>query len=111
MFPALRLGFLVLPEDVMAAVQRCLQVPHEIGDGYCGLHLTVRLPHCYPDYQIVEAAKQHGITAQALSGFVMSRTPEDNGFVLGYGNASADKFEPLLRKLSSLILDIGTAYD
>jgi hypothetical protein len=94
MFPSLRLGFLVLPEALLASVQapleemlrgghrheqlamadfiesgqfgrhlgrmrrlyrdrqqalrlaltRHLKVPHEIDGGYCGLHLTVRLP-------------------------------------------------------------------
>ena len=152
MFPSLRLGFLVLPQALLAAVQEplaemlrgghrhaqlalaafiesgqfsrhlgrmrrlyrerqqalrqalaCgLRVPHAIDGGHCGLHLTVRLPARYPDAQIVQAARRHGIGAQALSGFAMQALPQDNGLVLGYGNTAAELFEPLVRCLSQL---------
>lgn len=84
------------------AIERGLRVPHAIEGGHCGLHLTVRLPARYPDAQIVEAARRHGIGAQALSGFAMQALPQDNGLVLGYGNTAAELFDPLVRCLSQL---------
>jgi len=154
MFPALRLGFLVLPDEVLTAVRpalaemlrggnrshqlaladfiesgqygrhlgrmrrlyrerqqalraalsSCLLVPHDIVGGHAGLHLTVRLPLDYPDQEIAAAAQRQSIALQPLSDFAIRRLPQDNGLVLGYGNTSSDKFEPLLSKLSSLIL-------
>ena len=153
MFPSLRLGFLVLPEELLAPVRRplaemlrgghrheqlamadfiesgqfsrhlgrmkrlyrdrqhalraalhtYLRVPHQIEGGHSGLHLTVRLPPEYPDQKIVEAAQAHGMAPQALSGFMMQAQPGDNGLVLGYGNTSAELFEPLVRRLAQLM--------
>ncbi|MDB5768171.1 MAG: Transcriptional regulator [Collimonas fungivorans] len=152
MFPSLRLGFLVLPAALLAALQtpleemlrgghryeqlalaefiesgqfsrhlgrmrrlyrdrqqalreamaRHMQVPHTIEGGHCGLHLTVRLPAQYPDRKIAEAARRYGISPYPLSGFALQPGPEDNGLVLGYGNTSAELFEPLVRRLSQL---------
>jgi GntR family transcriptional regulator/MocR family aminotransferase len=152
MFPSLRLGFLVLPEQLMAAVQspleemlrgghryeqlamadfiesgqfsrhlgrmrrlyrdrqqalrlaltRHFKVPHEIDGGYCGLHLTVRLPPRFDDRQIAADALRHHLAPSALSGFAMQPMPSDNGLVLGYGNTSAELFEPLVGRLSQL---------
>jgi GntR family transcriptional regulator/MocR family aminotransferase len=152
MFPSLRLGFLVLPEQLMAAVQspleemlrgghryeqlamadfiesgqfsrhlgrmrrlyrdrqqalrlaltRHFKVPHDIDGGYCGLHLTVRLPPRFDDRQIAADALRHHLAPSALSGFAMQPMPSDNGLVLGYGNTSAELFEPLVRRLSQL---------
>ncbi|WP_211474310.1 PLP-dependent aminotransferase family protein [Collimonas humicola] len=153
MFPSLRLGFLVLPAELLAGLQtpleemlrgghryeqlalaefiesgqfsrhlgrmrrlyrdrqqalrealgRHLQVPHAIEGGYCGLHLTVRLPACYPDRKIVEAARRYGIAPSPLSAFALQPRPEDNGLVLGYGNTAAELFEPLVKRLSLLV--------
>ncbi len=152
MFPALRLGFLVLPEALLSAVQPVLpellrggtrhvqlaladfiekgeygrhlgrmrrlyrdrrhallaalassfSVPHQVEGGPCGLHLTLRLPPRYPDRPLVDAAREHGIGAYALSGFSMHADAADNGLVLGFGNTPADQFEPMLRTLSAL---------
>jgi GntR family transcriptional regulator/MocR family aminotransferase len=152
MFPSLRLGFLVLPAQLVASVQspleemlrgghRCeqlamadfiesgqfsrhlgrmrrlyrdrqqalrlalqkhLKVPHEIEGGYCGLHLTVRLPGRFDDRKIAAEALRHRIAPSALSGFAMQPMPADNGLVLGYGNTSAELFEPLVKRLSQL---------
>lgn len=152
MFPSLRLGFLVLPEQLVAAVRAPLEemlrgghrheqlamadfiesgqfsrhlgrmrrlyrdrqqalrlalgkhfkVPHEIDGGHCGLHLTVRLPERFDDRRIAADALRHRIAPSALSGFAMQPTPWDNGLVLGYGNTSAELFEPLVKRLSQL---------
>jgi GntR family transcriptional regulator/MocR family aminotransferase len=154
MFPSLRLGFLVLPEALVEAMQtaleemlrgghryeqlalaefiesgqfsrhlgrmrrlyrdrqqalrealsRHLHLPHAIEGGYCGLHLTVRLPARYPDCKIAEAARRYGIAPSPLSGFALRPMADDNGLVLGYGNTPAELFAPLVRRLSQLIL-------
>jgi len=152
MFPSLRLGFLVLPEALLASVQapleemlrgghrheqlamadfiesgqfsrhlgrmrrlyrdrqqalrlaltRHLKVPHEIDGGYCGLHLTVRLPPRFDDRRIAAEALRHQLAPVALSSFALQPLPSDNGLVLGYGNTSAELFEPLVKRLSQL---------
>ncbi|WP_440532180.1 MocR-like pyridoxine biosynthesis transcription factor PdxR [Variovorax sp. YR566] len=152
MFPSLRLGFLVLPAQLMSAVQAPLEemlrgghrheqlamadfiesgqfsrhlgrmrrlyrdrqqalrlalnkhfkVLHEIDGGYCGLHLTVRLPARYDDRLIAAKALRHRIAPTPLSGFALQPTPSDNGLVLGYGNTPAELFEPLVKRLSQL---------
>jgi GntR family transcriptional regulator/MocR family aminotransferase len=152
MFPSLRLGFLVLPAQLMSAVQAPLEemlrgghrheqlamadfiesgqfsrhlgrmrrlyrdrqqalrlalnkhfkVPHEIDGGYCGLHLTVRLPERYDDRRIATEALRHRIAPTPLSGFALQPMPLDNGLVLGYGNTPAELFEPLVKRLSQL---------
>jgi GntR family transcriptional regulator/MocR family aminotransferase len=79
-----------------------LQIPHEIEGGYCGLHLTVRLPARYPDRRIAAAARRYGIAPTPLSAFALQPMPQDNGLVLGYGNTSAELFEPLVQRLSEL---------
>jgi GntR family transcriptional regulator/MocR family aminotransferase len=152
MFPSLRLGFLVLPAQLVAAVyspleemlrgghryeqlamadfmesgqfsrhlgrmrrlyrgrqqalrlalQKHLKVPHEIDGGHSGLHLTVRLPPRHDDRRIAAEALRHRIAPSPLSGFAMQPRPQDNGLVLGYGNTSAELFEPLVKRLSQL---------
>jgi GntR family transcriptional regulator/MocR family aminotransferase len=152
MFPSLRLGFLVLPRQLVPAVQapleemlrgghryeqlamadfiesgqfsrhlgrmrrlyrdrqqalrlalhKHLKVPHEIDGGYCGLHLTVRLPARFDDRKIAAEALRHRIAPSPLSGFAMQPTERDNGLVLGYGNTAAELFEPLVKRLSQL---------
>ncbi|WP_454908167.1 MocR-like pyridoxine biosynthesis transcription factor PdxR [Variovorax gossypii] len=152
MFPSLRLGFLVLPAQLMSAVQapleemlrgghrheqlamadfiesgqfsrhlgrmrrlyrdrqqalrlalnKHLKVPHEIEGGYCGLHLTIRLPALYDDRRIATEALRHRIAPTPLSGFALQPMPLDNGLVLGYGNTPAELFEPLVKRLSQL---------
>ncbi|NKI72306.1 aminotransferase class I/II-fold pyridoxal phosphate-dependent enzyme [Collimonas pratensis] len=84
------------------ALQRHLRLPHAIEGGHCGLHLTLRLPACYPDRKIAEAARRYGIAPSPLSGFALHPMAEDNGLVLGYGNTPAELFEPLVRRLSLL---------
>ena len=84
------------------ALQRHLRLPHAIEGGHCGLHLTLRLPACYPDRKIAEAARRYGIAPSPLSGFALHPLAEDNGLVLGYGNTPAELFEPLVRRLSQL---------
>ncbi|PCE33168.1 MocR-like pyridoxine biosynthesis transcription factor PdxR [Burkholderia ubonensis] len=157
MFPALRIGFLVLPEALLpavravlpellrggarhvqlaladfiesgeygrhlgrmrrlyrdrrlallAALDSALGVPHRVEGGPCGLHLTLRLPTRYPDRALVDAARAHGIVPYPLSGFSMRAETAHNGLVLGFGNTSADAFEPLLRTVSVLAKRIG----
>jgi GntR family transcriptional regulator/MocR family aminotransferase len=159
MFPSLRLGFLVLPEALVARLQgplaellrgghrheqlamaafmesgqfgrhlgrmrrlyrgrqqalrealgRQLRAPHVIEGGHSGLHLTVRLPSEYPDTRIAEALRAHGLAPSPLSGFAMRPGPEHNGLVLGYGNTSAELFEPLVRRLDKVIRQLRVA--
>ena len=84
------------------ALQKHLKVPHQIEGGYCGLHLTVRLPAQFDDRKIAAEALRHRIAPSALSGFAMQPLATDNGLVLGYGNTSAELFEPLVKRLSQL---------
>ncbi|KVX63245.1 PLP-dependent aminotransferase family protein [Burkholderia stagnalis] len=157
MFPALRIGFVVLPEALLAAVRTvlpellrggarhvqlaladfiekveygrhlgrmrrlyrdrrlallaaldsALSVPHRVEGGPCGLHLTLRLPPRYADRALVDAARAHGIGPFALSGFSLHAQTPHNGLVLGFGNTSADAFEPMLRTLSTLANRLG----
>ncbi|MBY4828525.1 PLP-dependent aminotransferase family protein, partial [Burkholderia contaminans] len=157
MFPALRIGFLVLPDALLAAVRPVLpemlrggtrhvqlaladfietgeygrhlgrmrrlyrdrrrlllaaldgnlSVPHQIEGGPCGLHLALRLPARYRDRAIVDAARAHGIGPFPLSGFSIDAGSAGNGLVLGFGNTSADAFEPMLRMLSAIAERVG----
>jgi GntR family transcriptional regulator/MocR family aminotransferase len=84
------------------ALSRHLRVPHAIDGGHCGLHLTVRLPGAQPDTAIAAAALRHGMAPAALSSFAMQASVGDNGLVLGYGNTPAERFEPLVKRLSQL---------
>jgi GntR family transcriptional regulator/MocR family aminotransferase len=84
------------------ALNKHFKVPHEIDGGYCGLHLTVRLPEHYDDRRIAAEALRHRIAPTPLSGFALQPTPSDNGLVLGYGNTPAELFEPLVKRLSQL---------
>ena len=153
MFPSLRLGFLVLPESLLArlegplsellrgghrheqlamaafmesgqfarhlgrmrrlyrgrqealrdALGRHLRVPHGIEGGHSGLHLTLRLPAGCADTRVAEAARAHGMAPAPLSGFAMRAGSRHNGLVLGYGNTSAELFEPLVQRLDRLV--------
>ena len=89
------------------ALARHLQVPHEIDGGHCGLHLTVRLPPRFDDRRIAEEALRHRLAPVPLSSFAMQPTAADNGLVLGYGNTSAERFEPLVKRLSQLVRAAG----
>ncbi|WP_415806082.1 PLP-dependent aminotransferase family protein [Bordetella muralis] len=155
MFPALRVGFLVLPEGLTGSLHTAvhellrgghrheqlaladfmesgqfarhlgrmrrlyrdrqsalrtalalhLPVSHEVLGGQGGLHLTLRLPPDIPDRQLAAAARRAGMAPTALSAFALQPTAEDNGLVLGYGNTSADLFEPLIKRLAKLIVE------
>ncbi|KQU80810.1 MULTISPECIES: PLP-dependent aminotransferase family protein [unclassified Rhizobacter] len=89
------------------ALSRHLRVPHAIDGGHCGLHLTVRLPGRYPDAGIAAEALHHGMAPAALSSFAMQASADDNGLVLGYGNTPAERFEPLVKRLSQLARAAG----
>ncbi len=152
MFPALRLGFLVLPEALLEAVRaplhellrgghrveqlamadfidsgqfgrhlrrmrrlyrerqqalrqalaRHFALPHAIAGGECGLHLVLRLPGGPDDRLLAAAAQAQQLGPAPLSAFAMRPGAEDNGLVLGYGNTSAELFEPLVKRLSRL---------
>ncbi|EGC98886.1 transcriptional regulator, partial [Burkholderia sp. TJI49] len=84
-----------------------LSVPHQVEGGPCGLHLTLRMPARYRDRAIVEAARAHGIGPFPLSGFSMDAKAAGNGLVLGFGNTSADAFEPMLRTVSAIAERVG----
>ena len=89
--------------DQQFALARHLRVPHEVLGGHCGLHLTLRLPAALDDRAIAAQALRLGMAPQALSGFAIAPRPEDTGLVLGYGNTSAELFEPLVGRLARLI--------
>ena len=86
---------------LLAALDGNLSVPHQIEGGPCGLHLALRLPARYRDRAIVDAARAHGIGPFPLSGFSIDAGSAGNA-VLGFGNTSADAFEPMLRMLSAI---------
>jgi GntR family transcriptional regulator/MocR family aminotransferase len=152
MFPALRLGFLVLPKTIAQSADGSLRellrgghrleqlamanfidsgqfarhlgrmrrlyrerqnalrealvahlgVEHQVLGGHSGLHLTVRLPPHMPDRAIVEEARRVGMSPAPLSAFAMAPLPEDNGLVIGYGNTSAERFAPLIKRLGRI---------
>ncbi len=56
---------------------------------------------------IVDAARAHGIGPFPLSGFSIDAGSAGNGLVLGFGNTSADAFEPMLRMLSAIAEGVG----
>ncbi|WP_431097371.1 PLP-dependent aminotransferase family protein [Polaromonas aquatica] len=89
------------------ALTRHLRVPHIIEGGQGGLHLAVRLPRDFPDARIAEAARQYGMAPMPLSSFAMAPALEDNGLVLGYGNTATELLDPLVKRLSQLVLTAG----
>jgi len=62
----------------------------------------VRLPPRFDDRRIAADALRHRLAPVALSSFAIEPLPSDNGLVLGYGNTSAELFEPLVKRLSQL---------
>jgi GntR family transcriptional regulator/MocR family aminotransferase len=62
------------------ALHKHLKVPHDIEGGYCGLHLTVRLPERFDDRRIAAEALRHRIAPSALSGFAMQPLPRTTGW-------------------------------
>ena len=78
-----------------------MDVDHEVLGGHSGLHLTVRLPPCFPDTRIAEQ-RAAGMSPNALSSFAVSPLPEDNGLVIGYGNTGAERFPALVKRLARL---------
>jgi len=90
-------------QALRAALARHLPVPHEVLGGHGGLHLTLRLPPGLDDRAIAAAARGAGLAPAALSTFALRPTAQDNGLVLGYGNTSAELFDPLVRRLARAI--------
>lgn len=81
------------------AIKAEFTVPYDLCGGEAGLHLTLRLPACYPDQKIVALAREIGMAPAALSAFYGLPGASDNGLVLGYGNTSSDRMAPLVRRL------------
>ena len=155
MFPALRIGFLVLPDALLAAVRPVLpemlrggtrhvqlaladfietgeygrhlghrrlyrdrrrlllaaldgnlSVPHQIEGGPCGLHLALRLPRVTA---IARSSTRRVRTASGRFRCRVFRSMRDRRVtaVLGFGNTSADAFEPMLRMLSAIAERVG----
>ncbi|MCD0504792.1 PLP-dependent aminotransferase family protein, partial [Bordetella petrii] len=94
-------------QALRAALARHLPVEHELIGGHGGLHLTLRLPAVHDDRAIAAQARRAGLAPGALSAFALRPTSQDNGLVLGYGNTSADLFEPLVRRLARVIAAVG----
>lgn len=90
------------------ALSREMTVPCEVAGGHGGMHLLVRLPGCYPDQRIVEAAWRYHIAPAALSANTLHPRPGDNGLILGYGNTPEDRFVPLIQRLSMLAAGLQT---
>ena len=78
-----------------------MDVEHDVLGGHSGLHLTVRLPPCFPDTRIAEQARAAGMSQRAV---VLRRlaAAEDNGLVIGYGNTGAERFPALVKRLARL---------
>jgi len=89
------------------ALTRHLRVPHIIEGGQGGLHLALRLPRDFADTRVAEAARRYGMAPMPLSSFAMAPAPEDNGLVLGYGNTAMELLDPLVKRLSQLVLSAG----
>nr|WP_186332232.1 PLP-dependent aminotransferase family protein [Bordetella genomosp. 13] len=94
-------------QALRAALARHLAVPHEVLGGYCGLHLTVRLPARHADRRIALAAQALGMAPAPLSGFALDGGAPDNGLVLGYGNTPVECIDPLVRQLAAVIARAG----
>ena len=90
-------------QALRAALARHLRVQHEVLGGHGGLHLAVRLPPECDDRAVAAAARRAGLAPAALSAFALRPTERDNGLVLGYGNTSAELFEPLVGRLAQVI--------
>ena len=90
------------------ALTQHLRVPHLIEGGQGGLHLAVRLPQDFADARVAEAARRFRMAPMPLSSFAMAPAPEDNGLVLGYGDTAIDLMEPLVKRLSQLVLSAGS---
>ena len=76
-----------------------MDVEHDVLGGHSGLHLTVRLPPCFPDTRIAEQARRGHEPQRACP---VPPLPEDNGLVIGYGNTGAERFPALVKRLARL---------
>ncbi|MPM95490.1 hypothetical protein SDC9_142644 [bioreactor metagenome] len=83
-------------------------VPHQVRGGDSGMHLTVKLPHHYPDTQICAAAQAYDMAPAPLSRFALKPSRDDNGLVLGYGNTAEARISALIKRLALLTLSSGT---
>ena len=81
------------------ALMRHMPAAFSIHGGMGGMHLLLRLPDDVADHTLAERAQAQGMGLSALSGWVMKPGAWRNGLVLGYGNTSAERFEPLIKKL------------
>lgn len=72
--------------------------PSVILGGQAGLHLTVLLPEAPPDVVLTAAAASQGVIVRPLSAYFSSKGG-DNGLVLGYGMAEAERIPQLVQRL------------
>jgi DNA-binding transcriptional MocR family regulator len=97
-FPALRIGYLVVPDRVV-----------EIGGAATGMKLTAWLPPGVNDVAMAEAAARAGVDVYPLSRYWLRFPPtERGGFLLGYAGytpkalqAAAAVLGPVLRQESN----------
>lgn len=79
-------------------LQEGLVEPYGILGGQAGLHLTLSLPAASADLTLVTAAAAQGVAVRALSTYFASGKG-DNGLVLGYGMAEAERIPELVKRL------------
>ncbi|BEP64456.1 PLP-dependent aminotransferase family protein (plasmid) [Variovorax sp. V213] len=89
--------------ELRAALTQHLRVPNSVEGGDCGLHLTVRFDARHPDRKIAALAAEHQLAPMPLSALTLAPGAQDNGLVLGYGNTSAELFDPLVKTLATLV--------
>jgi GntR family transcriptional regulator/MocR family aminotransferase len=83
-------------------LQQELAEPYTILGGQAGLHLTVLLPEAPSDVLLTAAAVHQGVAVRPLSTY-FSSGKGDNGLVLGYGMAEAERIPQLLQRLLTVL--------
>ena len=120
MFPALRIGFVVLPRAIAGrtavALQEMLRGGHRleqlalarfIESGEFGRHLG-RMRRLYRErQQALREARAEGLNPRALSSFALHPDPATNGLVIGYGNTAAEQLAPAVHTLAALARDMS----
>lgn len=85
------------------ALTQGLRQPHSLLGGQAGLHLTLTLPEARTDVELAARAAERGIAVRPLSAYFSPGRPRENGLVLGYGMAEADRIPELVRRLLEAI--------
>ena len=87
------------------ALAQELHTPHQVLAGEGGLHVTVFIDGI-DDVALVKLARQQQMSPAALSQFYLDGERARSGLVLGYGNSSASRYIPAIRKLQRIITSL-----